>query len=282
MPQVSAVTNPPWVDILKAGYLPPRGVVSRPPGPPAQAASACAFTTFLLLNSSCPLTQIPACLPPFPFPSLLFFFFLIFSFLSSFLSLLFCPTPQQRDDVYINYSYHPLSSFILGDKQAGEGVKQMCYHPDSTEERSRKIQQLALGHEAEAGLSWQAKVSLLHGQDHPIPHPQICLFSEPQIRHIVWLNLPANSGIFSPSSLWAHQILILFGGQGSLSHLTPTAHLPFFKQTKEEQICKATNPHNWGIIIHFIGIFPFISTSLGYSWVQATLYHISTYKSTTF
>ena len=53
----------------------------------------------------------------------------------------------------INYSYHPLSSFILCDKQAGEGVKHMCYHPDSTEERSRKIQQLALGHKAEAGLS---------------------------------------------------------------------------------------------------------------------------------
>ena len=163
MPQVSAVTNPPWVDILKAGYLPPRGVVSRPPGPPAQAASACAFTTFLLLNSSCPLTQIPACLPPFPFPSLLFFFFLIFSFLSSFLSLLFCPTPQQRDDVYINYSYHPLSSFILGDKQAGEGVK----HVLSSRFYWREIQKDSTAGSRSRGWSW----TFLTGQGVPPSWP---------------------------------------------------------------------------------------------------------------
>ena len=60
------------------------------------------------------------------------------------------------------------------------------------------------------------------------------------------------------------KFLSYLGGRRGLSHLTPTAHLPFLKQTKEEQICKMTNPHNWGISIHFIGVFLFIGTSPGY------------------
>lgn len=81
------MTDLPWVGILNARYLPLRGVVRGPSGSPAQAVSACAFT-FLLLNSSCPLTQIPACLP-FLF-LLSFFFSFSLSFFPFLPSFLFC------------------------------------------------------------------------------------------------------------------------------------------------------------------------------------------------
>ena len=95
------------------GYLRHRGAV-RASLPPAQAASACAFTTFLLSIHLASNTD--AYLPPSLCLLFLFSSFL-FPFLLSTL-LPFLPHFLERDDAYVesvesNCSHHPLSSVIF-------------------------------------------------------------------------------------------------------------------------------------------------------------------------
>lgn len=149
----------------------------------------------------------------------------------------------------------------------------MCYHPDSTKERSRKIQQLARGHGAEAWLSWQARVALLPFLALTTRLPTLkCTSSQcpkvPTWSNRVSLLIVAYSPLrafFSSSPFFPSldcQTLTLFLESISLDpHDPPPGYcwpcVPFFRQTQEKQISKVTKLHDWGIIIHFIGVFPY-------------------------
>lgn len=138
----------------------------------------------------------------------------------------------------------------------------MCYHPDSTKERSRKIQQLARGHGAEAWLSWQARVALLPFLALTTRLPTLkCTSSQcpkvPTWSNRVSLLIVAYSPLrafFSSSPFFPSldcQTLTLFLESISLDpHDPPPGYcwpcVPFFRQTQEKQISKVTKLHDLG------------------------------------